>query len=152
MAPWELLSRTSRRGAPAPLPVTVLEAPDGEDAGERPEDIDLIALQSTPAEFLEAECDVARFELHALGARFTAADITAVKDLRQRQLDARPLVCLPTSCFSPARAPNCPPSTPSRRLSRALMLLLLRSAASSVRERCVSRQRRLARREQARTG
>jgi hypothetical protein len=57
---------------------------------EAHEEIDLIALKSTPDVFQNDACDVMAFELSNLSARYTSEEIREVKELRKRQLDVRP--------------------------------------------------------------
>jgi hypothetical protein len=54
------------------------------------QEVDLIALQTTPEQFQKAEFDVGTFELSNIGAQCTPASIAELRDLRERQLHVRP--------------------------------------------------------------
>jgi hypothetical protein len=53
------------------------------------EEVDLIALQTTPEEFKEPDMDVGKFELQTVSANCTPEAIDELKELRLRQLNVR---------------------------------------------------------------
>jgi ribosomal protein L17 len=56
------------------------------DEPEEEEEVDLLALQSTPEAFLAKDCNVMAYELNSLSTRYTKDEIAAVQQLRHRQL------------------------------------------------------------------
>ena len=88
MKAWKKLY-SKREAAPHLLtPLAGASSPLDEDPHE---EVDLIALQSTPEEFIRKDCDVLAFELNNLSAQYTTEEIAEVKELRERQLDVRSL-------------------------------------------------------------
>ena len=59
---------------------------DGSEHWEEHEEVDLIALQTTPEEFQQATIDVGKFELQIVSANCTPEAIVELKELRLRQL------------------------------------------------------------------
>jgi hypothetical protein len=57
-----------------------------EDNEPEEEEIDLLALQSTPEVFLAEKCDVMAYELNSLSSRYTKDEISGIQELRHRQL------------------------------------------------------------------
>ena len=67
----------------------------GSEPWEEHEEVDLIALQTTPDEFQQATFDVGKFELQTVSANCTPEAIDELKELRLRQLHVRTPLFLP---------------------------------------------------------
>lgn len=70
-------------------PSSVFSFGDALEHLEEQEEVDLIALQTTPEEFQQADIDVGKFELQAVSGNCTPEAIDELKELRLRQLHVR---------------------------------------------------------------
>ena len=112
MKSWRLL--TGRQAKRQPAAVPALPGLGEDDESDEPrEEVDLIALKSTPQVFHEEECDVLKYELDSLSTDYTQEEISEVKELRQRQLDVRchPQAVTPDSACQRSCIRTCCPGT-----------------------------------------